>query len=191
MAILVAWRGAGPSAGRNSNAPMPREPVRSRRAAWALEVHGETGMLRGPNNTRRRLALTGELDSVRGLAESLRSQAHEAANRLHSVVSLIELGREHLDEERIAWDAFLRVPSADPAQWDPASVKTSQLRRPLFRQRRWVAARASRDCRVRRYLRRMGRLASMVGFRSKNVILCRNGCGLGHSGTNCWPPVNC
>ncbi|WP_233153460.1 sensor histidine kinase [Kineosporia sp. R_H_3] len=39
------------------------------------------------------LALTGELDSVRGLAESLRSQAHEAANRLHSVVSLIELGR--------------------------------------------------------------------------------------------------
>ena len=39
------------------------------------------------------LALTGELDSVRGLAESLRSQAHEAANRLHTVVSLIELGR--------------------------------------------------------------------------------------------------
>jgi sensor histidine kinase regulating citrate/malate metabolism len=39
-------------------------------------------------------ALTGELDSVRGFAEALRSQAHEAANRLHAVVSLIELGRE-------------------------------------------------------------------------------------------------
>jgi sensor histidine kinase regulating citrate/malate metabolism len=38
------------------------------------------------------LALTGELDSVRGFAESLRSQAHEAANRLHTVISLIELG---------------------------------------------------------------------------------------------------
>lgn len=38
-------------------------------------------------------ALTGELDSVRGMAEALRSQAHEAANRLHTVVSLIELGR--------------------------------------------------------------------------------------------------
>ncbi|MEU5991417.1 sensor histidine kinase [Spirillospora sp. NPDC047418] len=37
--------------------------------------------------------LTGELDSVRGFAESLRSQAHEAANRLHTVVSLVELGR--------------------------------------------------------------------------------------------------
>ena len=38
-------------------------------------------------------ALTGELNSARGLAETLRSQAHEAANRLHSVISLIELGR--------------------------------------------------------------------------------------------------
>lgn len=38
-------------------------------------------------------ALAGELNSVRGFAEALRSQAHESANRLHSVVSLIELGR--------------------------------------------------------------------------------------------------
>ncbi|MEU2650868.1 sensor histidine kinase [Streptomyces albidoflavus] len=38
-------------------------------------------------------ALTGELDSERGFSEALRSQAHEAANRLHTVVSLIELGR--------------------------------------------------------------------------------------------------
>ncbi|MGX1976608.1 sensor histidine kinase [Streptomyces kronopolitis] len=38
-------------------------------------------------------ALSGELDSVRGFTEALRSQAHEAANRLHTVVSLIELGR--------------------------------------------------------------------------------------------------
>jgi two-component system CitB family sensor kinase len=37
--------------------------------------------------------LTGELDSVRGFAEALRAQAHESANRLHAVVSLIELGR--------------------------------------------------------------------------------------------------
>ncbi|MFF5103245.1 ATP-binding protein [Streptomyces sp. NPDC000134] len=38
-------------------------------------------------------ALTGELDSERGFSQALRSQAHEAANRLHTVVSLIELGR--------------------------------------------------------------------------------------------------
>lgn len=38
-------------------------------------------------------ALTGELDSVRGLTEALRSQAHEAANRLHTVLTMVELGR--------------------------------------------------------------------------------------------------
>jgi sensor histidine kinase regulating citrate/malate metabolism len=36
--------------------------------------------------------LTGELDSARGLTEALRSQAHESANRLHAIVSLIEPG---------------------------------------------------------------------------------------------------
>jgi len=40
--------------------------------------------------------VTGELDVVRGLTESLRSQNHEAANRLHTVVSLIETG--HVEE---------------------------------------------------------------------------------------------
>ncbi|MTD57374.1 sensor histidine kinase [Amycolatopsis pithecellobii] len=37
--------------------------------------------------------LTGELNTTRGLAESLHAQAHEAANRLHTVVSLVEMGR--------------------------------------------------------------------------------------------------
>lgn len=37
--------------------------------------------------------LTGELDSVRGLTEALRAQAHEAANRLHTVLTLVELGQ--------------------------------------------------------------------------------------------------
>lgn len=38
-------------------------------------------------------AVTGELDVVRGLTETLRSQTHESANRLHTVISLIEMGR--------------------------------------------------------------------------------------------------
>ncbi|RYB91958.1 sensor histidine kinase [Nocardioides oleivorans] len=38
-------------------------------------------------------AVTGELDLVRGLTESLRAQSHEAANRLHTIVSLVEMGR--------------------------------------------------------------------------------------------------
>lgn len=38
-------------------------------------------------------ALSGELDSARGFAEALRAQAHESANRLHTVVTMIELGQ--------------------------------------------------------------------------------------------------
>ncbi|MEV4572363.1 sensor histidine kinase [Nonomuraea jabiensis] len=38
-------------------------------------------------------ALTGQLDAERDFAESLRSAAHEAANRLHTVITLVELGR--------------------------------------------------------------------------------------------------
>jgi two-component system CitB family sensor kinase len=59
-------------------------------AAWAGRRVGTVVTLRDHTDLQ---ALTGELDSVRGFAESLRSQAHEAANRLHTVVSLVELGR--------------------------------------------------------------------------------------------------
>jgi two-component system, CitB family, sensor kinase len=38
-------------------------------------------------------AVTAELDTVRGLAEALRAQNHETSNRLHTMVSLIEIGR--------------------------------------------------------------------------------------------------
>jgi sensor histidine kinase regulating citrate/malate metabolism len=55
-----------------------------------VERHGSVVTLRDHTDLQ---ALTGELDSVKGFAESLRSQAHEAANRLHTVVSLIELDR--------------------------------------------------------------------------------------------------
>jgi two-component system, CitB family, sensor kinase len=59
-------------------------------ARWREQLLGTVVTLRDHTELR---ALTGELDSVRGFAESLRSQAHEAANRLHTVVSLIELNR--------------------------------------------------------------------------------------------------
>ncbi|MTD14388.1 PAS domain-containing protein [Nakamurella sp. YIM 132087] len=36
--------------------------------------------------------LSGEVDEMRGFTRALRAQAHESANRLHTVVSLLELG---------------------------------------------------------------------------------------------------
>ncbi|WAL68006.1 sensor histidine kinase [Amycolatopsis cynarae] len=67
-------------------------PVRSSRGA-----RGTVVTLRDHTDLQ---LLTGELNTTRGLAESLRSQAHEAANRLHTVVSLVELGRP---EEAVAF----------------------------------------------------------------------------------------
>jgi sensor histidine kinase regulating citrate/malate metabolism len=54
-----------------------------RRVGWVVSFRDHTDLQ----------VVAGELDSMRGFAESLRSQNHEAANRLHTVVSLIEMGR--------------------------------------------------------------------------------------------------
>lgn len=47
-------------------------------------------ILRDATELRR---LSGELEAMRTLSTALRSQSHEHANRLHTIVSLIELGR--------------------------------------------------------------------------------------------------
>ena len=60
------------------------------RAQWQGRDLGTVVTLRDRTDLQ---ALTGELDTARGLTEALRSQAHESANRLHTVVSLIELDR--------------------------------------------------------------------------------------------------
>lgn len=59
-------------------------------AHWQGRAVGSVITLRDHTELR---AVSGELDTVRGLAEALRAQNHEASNRLHTVVSLIELGR--------------------------------------------------------------------------------------------------
>jgi len=57
--------------------------------------------------------------------------AHDKSQVKRKSINMAPIA-EHLDQERVAWDLFLAVQEADPAQWDPASVKTSQLREPLF-----------------------------------------------------------
>jgi two-component system CitB family sensor kinase len=64
--------------------------VSSAPASWGGREVGAVVTLRDHTELR---SVTGELDVVRGLTESLRAQTHEAANRLHTVVSLIEMGR--------------------------------------------------------------------------------------------------
>ena len=61
-------------------------------AMWEGRRLGTVATLRDRTDLEH---LTGELDSARGVTEALRSQAHESANRIHTIVSLIELG--HVD----------------------------------------------------------------------------------------------
>jgi sensor histidine kinase regulating citrate/malate metabolism len=81
--------------------------VSSSPASWDGRDVGAVVTLRDHTELR---SVTGELDAVRGLTESLRSQTHEAANRLHTVVSLIEMGRPEqavdfaTEELRVAQD---------------------------------------------------------------------------------------
>ena len=64
--------------------------VSSAPAYWQGREVGAVVTLRDHTELR---SVTGELDVVRGLTDSLRAQTHEASNRLHTVVSLIEMGR--------------------------------------------------------------------------------------------------
>jgi two-component system CitB family sensor kinase len=59
-------------------------------ARWAGRHLGTVVTLRDHTELRE---LVSELQTVRGFADSLHAQAHEAANQLHTVISLIELGR--------------------------------------------------------------------------------------------------
>ncbi len=64
--------------------------VNQQQARWDGRRLGTVVTLRDHTDLR---ALVSELATVRGFADSLGAQAHEAANQLHTVVSLIELGR--------------------------------------------------------------------------------------------------
>ncbi|GAA3607348.1 sensor histidine kinase [Kineosporia mesophila] len=58
-------------------------------ARWNGRILGSVVTLRDHTDL---VALADELSQTRSLTESLRSQAHESANRLHSVITMIELG---------------------------------------------------------------------------------------------------
>ena len=64
--------------------------VNQQQARWDGRRLGTVVTLRDHTELR---GLVSELATVRGFADSLNAQAHEAANQLHTVISLIELGR--------------------------------------------------------------------------------------------------
>lgn len=89
--------------------------ISSAPARWSGRGVGAVVTLRDRTELQE---VTGQLDQVRALTESLRSQNHEAANRLHTVVSLIEMGRSEeavdfaTEELRVAQSLADQVVSA-------------------------------------------------------------------------------
>ncbi|MEV4708979.1 sensor histidine kinase [Actinoplanes sp. NPDC049316] len=110
---LLGLAGDAPAEGRADRLDLPPEAaelIRSRRPTLDEPVlAGDRVLVASQRETRfegRTLGtvltlrdhtelreLTGELDSVRGLTQALQAQAHEAANRLHTVLTMVELGR--------------------------------------------------------------------------------------------------
>jgi sensor histidine kinase regulating citrate/malate metabolism len=64
--------------------------VSQKPARWGGRHLGTVVTLRDHTELRE---LVTELQTIKGFADSLHAQAHEAANQLHTVISLIELGR--------------------------------------------------------------------------------------------------
>ncbi|NLU62849.1 sensor histidine kinase [Rhodococcus sp. HNM0563] len=64
--------------------------INSDAVRWDGRTLGTVVTLRDHTELR---SVLGELDAVKGFADSLRAQAHESANRLHTIITMVELGR--------------------------------------------------------------------------------------------------
>ena len=72
---------------------LDRDVVVSRARERSRSSGGHIGSVTTVRDHTRLQELTGELQTVTTLSDALRSQAHEFANRLHTIIALIELGR--------------------------------------------------------------------------------------------------
>lgn len=62
-------------------------------AGRGVHAHAPLGTVTTLRDHTEIEALTGQVETMRTLTDALRSQTHEHANRLHTIVSLVELGR--------------------------------------------------------------------------------------------------
>ncbi|BCW70497.1 sensor histidine kinase [Arthrobacter sp. NicSoilB8] len=79
----------GPAVGPASAADRRRGPV-SGASGHGTPVYGTVATIRDRTEIE---SLGSELETMRTLSDALRAQTHEHANRLHTIVSLMELGR--------------------------------------------------------------------------------------------------
>ena len=143
LAVLLAQEGTGtdvPVAVGDRVLVLNRMPIRSRDRliGWVTTLRDRTELLR----------LQGELDAVSDLTQTLRAQAHEFSNRLHTISGLIEIGEYdevvgYVDrigrrDAQLAQDVTSRI--ADPAVAALLVAKTS------LAHERGVHLRVAGDC---------------------------------------------
>jgi two-component system CitB family sensor kinase len=116
--------------------------------------------------------LVRELDSVRGLSDALRTQAHEHANQLHTLIGLLQLG---LHEEAVGFvtdlaaarDALSRDLSA---RFPDKLLAALLLAKTLVASERGVDLRLTPDSRIRGPLRPALDVHSLLGNLIDNAI---------------------
>jgi two-component system CitB family sensor kinase len=127
-----------------------------------------------------------ELDTVRGLAQALRAQAHEFSNKLHVVGGLIELSR--LDEavRFVAETSLVHQELIDLVQEriaDPALAALLLAKATLASERR-VEFRLASDARLPAHIADVRDLITVVGNLVDNAIDAASG------STNAWLEVS-
>ncbi|WP_374758738.1 sensor histidine kinase [Tsukamurella ocularis] len=93
-------------------------------------VTGPTGPIGTVLTVRDRTELQtvlGELDTARSLADALSAQAHEHANRLHSVVTMIELGEDEAAADLAVAERSASQELVDRLAGDPAPSAVALL----------------------------------------------------------------
>jgi two-component system CitB family sensor kinase len=120
-----------------------RMPIRldqRRHLGWVVTFHDQT----------ESESLKRELDEAIGLTEALRAQSHEFANRLHTLVGLVELG-EYDEAIRFVTDVSQATDALTEqlksALRDPKLVALT-LAKSALADERGVALRVAADCRV-------------------------------------------
>jgi sensor histidine kinase regulating citrate/malate metabolism len=82
----------------------PLSPSSKRSGGWVMTVHDHTAVQR----------LSGELATTRSLTTALRAQNHDHTNRLHTLLSLLEIGR--VDEAHAMLRHSVGFPTSAPDQ---------------------------------------------------------------------------
>ncbi len=138
-------------------------------ATWDGHELGSVATFRDHTELR---AVSGELDSVRSLAATLRAQTHEASNRLHTVVSLIELGRPDDAVEFAVGELGAAQSLADRVQGmgEEPVVAALLLGKSAQAAERGVALELAPECRVQGTPLSSGDLVTVVGNLVDNAL---------------------